>query len=221
MLDRILTIWADGGWVMWPLLGVCVLMFLVGLRLWRDLAVRQHRRLTEAEWQAWVRRPELAEGEVGEIIRYTTAGRSAGEISQRFAEVASTELPAIDRRLGTLGALVAAAPLVGLLGTVFGMLVTFQALAAGGGGGRVTEAMAKGISQALFPPEVGLCIALPGLLLTHLVRRQRQEFEAFLARLESYTIQHFRRTLPPPDRPLTPEPAAHPVRLLEPVQMPA
>ena len=45
--------------------------------------------------------------------------------------------------------------------TVFGMLVTFQALASGSGG-EVTEAMAGGISQALFPPEVGLCISLPG-----------------------------------------------------------
>lgn len=221
MLDHILKIWSDGGWVMWPLLVICLLMFLVGLRLWLDLARRQHRRLEDAEWQAWVRQPELGRGEVGEIIRYTTAGRSAEEISQRFAEVTAAELPAIDRRLSTLGALVAAAPLVGLLGTVFGMLVTFQALAAGGGGGKVTEAMADGISQALFPPEVGLCIALPGLLLTHLVRRQRQEFEAFLARLESYTIQHFRKTLPPPDRTATPAPVAAPVRLLEPVQMPA
>lgn len=221
MLDHILTIWARGGWVMWPLLGVCTLMFVVGLRLWLDLSRRQHCRLSDADWQTWVRRPELAEGEVGEIIRYTTAGRSAEEISQRFAEVTAAELPAIDRRLGTLGALVAAAPLVGLLGTVFGMLVTFQALAAGGGGGKVTEAMADGIAQALFPPEVGLCIALPGLVLTHLVRRQRQEFEAFLARLESYTIQHFRQTLPPPDRTITPAPAAAPTRLWQPAQLPA
>jgi biopolymer transport protein ExbB len=221
MLDHLLKIWAGGGWVMWPLLGVCLLMFAVGLRLWLDLVRRQHRRLTDAEWQAWVRRPELARGEVGEIIRYTTAARSAEEISQRFAEVTAAELPAIDRRLDTLGALVSAAPLVGLLGTVFGMLVTFQALAAGGGGGRVTEAMADGISQALFPPEVGLCIALPGLLLTHLVRRQRQELEAFLARLESYTLQHFRKTLPPPDLTATAAPAAAPVRLFEPARMPA
>ncbi len=220
MREHILQIWADGGWVMWPLLGVCLMLFVVGLRLWLDLARRQHRRLREDEWQRWVRQPELAEGEVGEIIRFTTVGRTAEEISQRFAEVSAAELPAIDRRLGTLGALVAAAPLVGLLGTVFGMLVTFQALAAGGGG-RVTEAMADGISQALFPPEVGLCIALPGLLLTHLIRRQRQEFEAFLARLESYTIQHFRKTLPPPDRSATPASVAVPTAVLQSRPLPA
>lgn len=220
MIERILQIWADGGWVMWPLLGVSLLLFVVGLQLWLNLASRQHRRLADPDWQSWVRRPEQAEGEVGEIIRYARAGRSPEEITQRFAEVSAAELPAIDRRLSTLSALVAAAPLVGLLGTVFGMLVTFQALAAGGGG-RITDAMAAGISQALFPPEVGLCIALPGLVLTHLIRRQRQEFEAFLTRLESYTIQHFRQTLPPADRPPTPQATPATVGVLRPVPMPA
>jgi biopolymer transport protein ExbB len=221
MIDRILQIWSDGGWVMWPLLGVSLLLFYVGLQLWLDLARRQHRRLEDAEWQRWVRQPELAEGEVGEIIRYARAGRSPTEISQRFAEVSAAELPAIDRRLSTLGSLVASAPLVGLLGTVFGMLVTFQALAAGGGGGQVTEAMAKGISQALFPPEVGLCIALPGMILAHLVRRQKQDLEAFLARLESYTIQHLRKTLPPADRTLPPTPESEPLTIFTPSRLPA
>jgi biopolymer transport protein ExbB len=220
MLDHILKIWAAGGWVMWPLLGVCVMMFVVGLSLWFELWRRQYRRLRESEWQSWVQQPDKAWGEVGEIIHYTSAGRTAEEISQRFAEVAAAELPAIDRRLATLGTLVTAAPLVGLLGTVFGMLVTFQALATGGGG-KVTEAMASGISQALFPPEVGLCIALPGLLLTHLIRRQRQELEAFLARLESYTLQHFRKALPPADHPASLESAAAPFGALQPARMPA
>ena len=66
------------------------------------------------------------------------------------------------------------------LGTVFGMLVTFQALAAGSGG-EVTEAMAAGISQALFPPEVGLCISLPGLILARLIKRRVVEMDAFRA----------------------------------------
>lgn len=118
------------------------------------------------------------------------------EIHGRFAEVACGELPVIDRRLSTLTTVVSVTPLVGLLGTVFGMLVTFQALASGGGG-KVTEAMAAGISQALFPPEVGLCIALPGLILVQMIKRRRQEYAAFLAQLESRTVQHFRKKLPP------------------------
>ncbi|MCX7722337.1 MAG: MotA/TolQ/ExbB proton channel family protein [Verrucomicrobiae bacterium] len=193
MIERILQIWNAGGWVMWPLFGLALVTFFTGVRLWRDLAGRQYRRLAEKTWKAWVRRPDKGDGEVGEIIRYVLEdARSARDINSRFAEVAARILPPIDRQIQLLGTFVAAAPLVGLLGTVFGMLVMFQALAAGGGGGKVTEAMAAGISQALFPPEVGLCIALPGLVLIQLIRRQRREYEAFLAHLESYVVQWFR-----------------------------
>lgn len=195
MIDQILATWAKGGWVMWPLLGVCALMFWVGLRLFLQLGQMQYRRLEERHWINWIRRPDHGEGEVGEIIRYTQDQvASPRQINLRFAEVTSGVLPAIDRQISTLNSLVASAPLVGLLGTVFGMLVTFKALALGGSGGQATEAMAAGISQALFPPEVGLCIALPGLVLVHLIKRRRQELEAFLSRLESFTIQHFKHS---------------------------
>ena len=203
MIERILHIWNAGGWVMWPLLALCILMFVTAVRLWLELSRRQHCRLAEEQWKEWVREPGKGEGEVGEIIRYTQDEVStASEISTRFAEVSAVTLPPIDRKLQTLGTFVSAAPLVGLLGTVFGMLVTFQALSAGGGG-KVTEAMAAGISQALFPPEVGLCIALPGLVFVQFIKRRRQEFEAFLTRLESYTVQWRRSEL---DLPFIPRP---------------
>ncbi len=192
-LERILTIWHAGGWVMFPLLAICLLMFLVALRLWGRVRSRGFRGLTDSVWSAWVREPARGQGPVGEIIRYTQDDvRCVDDINRRFAEVTVAELGPIDRQLVLLGSLVAAAPLVGLLGTVFGMLVTFQALAAGGGGGQVTEAMAAGISQALFPPEVGLCISLPGLIVAQGIRRRRQEFEAFLARVESVTIRAYK-----------------------------
>lgn len=192
MIDKILQIWSAGGWVMWPLLALALMMFYTAVRLWSELGSRQFRRLTEEQWKDWVRHPEKGVGEVGEMIRYAQdEAQSADEINTRYAEITTMTLPPIDRRAQMLGAIVATAPLVGLLGTVFGMLVTFQALASGGGG-KVTEAMAAGISQALFPPEVGLCIALPGLILLQFIKRRRLELEVFLARLESYTVQWHR-----------------------------
>jgi biopolymer transport protein ExbB len=193
MIEKILQIWSAGGWVMWPLLALALMMFFTAVRLWRNLAGCQFHKLSETQWKLWVKNPAKGEGEIGEIIRYAQDEvRNTGEINARFAEVAARIFPPLERQVQTLGTFVAAAPLVGLLGTVFGMLVTFQALSAGGGGGQVTEAMANGISQALFPPEVGLCISLPGLIIIQLVRRRRQEYEAFLARLESYTVQWYR-----------------------------
>jgi biopolymer transport protein ExbB len=195
MIERILHIWSAGGWVMWPLMALGLLMFFTACRLWINLGARQFRKLPESRWKQWVRNPEQGEGEVGEIIRYVQDEvESVNEINTRFAEVTAKTLPPIERQLQLLGTYVAAAPLVGLLGTVFGMLVTFQALASGGGG-KVTEAMAAGISQALFPPEVGLCIALPGLIFVQLIKRRKQELEVFLAQLESYTVQWRRSQL--------------------------
>jgi biopolymer transport protein ExbB len=115
------------------------------------------------------------------------------EVHNRFAEVAASKLPPLDRRLSSLNLLITVAPLIGLLGTVFGMLMTFKALASGGG--ELTEAMASGISMALFPPEVGLCVALPGMALVYWIKRKRQEYEAFLARLESATIRIYKARL--------------------------
>jgi biopolymer transport protein ExbB len=226
MIDRIIHIWSAGGWVMWPLLALAILMFHTAVRLWLNLSSRQYRQLSEDSWKSWVKQPEKGEGEVGEIIRYTQdEARNADDISTRFAEVSSNTLPAIDRQVQTLGTFVAAAPLVGLLGTVFGMLVTFQALASGGGG-KVTEAMAAGISQALFPPEVGLCIALPGLIFIQLIKRRRQELEAFLARLESYTVQWRRSQIglpfvPNPDQPVREREQATPAGISIPDAVPA
>ena len=97
----------------------------------------------------------------------------------------------MDRNIAFINILGTAAPLIGMLGTVMGMLMTFQSI--GLGGGEMAEMMAKGISAALFPPEVGLCIALPGLLMVHLLKRKRDEYDAFLGKLESLSIQHFKQ----------------------------
>ncbi len=192
MIDQILRIWEAGGWVMIPLLCLGLLMFWVGVRLWLHLHDRQFRWLNEADWKRWVRHPRTGYGEVGEMIRYVLDEvETSSDINNRFAEIRAAVLPLIERQMQWLSTLVAAAPLVGLLGTVFGMLVTFQALASGGGG-EVTEAMAGGISQALFPPEVGLCISLPGLILARLIKRRLVELDAFLAQVESYTVQYMR-----------------------------
>lgn len=191
-IHKIWNIWTAGGWVMIPLLVLSLLIYGLAAQMWLYFSKRSFTKVSEDEWRGWVRDPSLGRGEVGEIIRYCQDGVTRpDDIHCRFAEVMISKIPPIDRRLSTLNTLIAAAPLLGLLGTVFGMLVTFQALATGGG--KATDMMAAGISQALFPPEVGLCIALPGLMLVHMIKRKRLEYEAFLAHLESYTIQFYKK----------------------------
>ncbi len=80
------------------------------------------------------------------------------------------ELPKLDRGLNTLKVLAAVAPLIGLLGTVIGMILTFQAITLWGTG--EPKIMAGGISQALVTTVQGLIAAIP-LLLLHSVTSGR------------------------------------------------
>ena len=91
-------------------------------------------------------------------------------------------LSAFSRRLVVLKALVAAAPLLGLLGTVRGMIVTFLAL--GGRGTASMDVLSTGISEALITTQVGLVVALPGILGAHASTRFLTRMETILRRVE-------------------------------------
>jgi len=70
----------------------------------------------------------------------------------------------------TLGAMIAAAPLLGLLGTVSGMVKTFESLSQAGQ--KSMEGLAGGISEVLVATESGLAVALPAMLLVYVAHRQ-------------------------------------------------
>ena len=80
-----------------------------------------------------------------------------------------------------LGAMIAAAPLLGLLGTVTGMERTFSTLA--GHGTKSLEGLAGGISEVLVATESGLAVALPAMLLVYIAHRQTQRQVEILGRL--------------------------------------
>lgn len=76
----------------------------------------------------------------------------------------------IDRGLTLIGVLAAIAPLLGLLGTVLGMIGTFNTITLFGTGN--ARAMAGGISQALITTQTGLLIAIPGLYMRNFIQRR-------------------------------------------------
>ena len=80
-----------------------------------------------------------------------------------------------------LGAMIAAAPLLGLLGTVGGMVKTFESLSQRGGE-KSMEGLARGISEVLVATESGLLVALPALLLVYLGHREVQRHIRLLNR---------------------------------------
>ncbi len=175
-----------------PLFLLAVLLYAQAFQLIFYLRRTRIGNRGEVHWWDWVRSPEKAEGRVGEIIRYTQEGAiSTAQVRNRFDEVRLAIVALIDRRARFVGTLVAAAPLLGLLGTVLGMLQTFFGISTSGGG-ETAGVVAGGISEALVTTQTGLTIALPGLFLVMMINRQRQAIEARLARLESLTLSHLK-----------------------------
>ena len=187
-LQKIFEIWLSGGWVMVPLFMLSFLLYTQAFRL--VLAIKDTKLPSNDEfaWREWVLTPEKAKGKIKEIICYTQENtRSIEYVRKRFDEIRITQLAAIEQQLKFVKCLVAAAPLLGLLGTVLGMLQTFFGIATSGGV-ETAAVVASGISEALVTTETGLTIALPALFMVMFIQRQTHQEEAKLARLESLTL---------------------------------
>ena len=87
------------------------------------------------------------------------------------------------RQRASIGPMIAAAPLLGLLGTVSGMEKTFESLSAAAGE-KSMEGLASGISEVLVATESGLTVALPAMLLVYLAHREVNRQVQTVNRLE-------------------------------------
>ncbi len=191
-MQTILNIWMSGGWVMIPLFGLAALLYAQAFQLVLYVRRTNLRADSEPFWFEWVREPSKAEGRVREIIEYTQEGAtSSDQVRNRFDEIRLALVSLIERRTVFVSTLVAAAPLMGLLGTVLGMLQTFFGISTSGGT-ETAGVVAAGISEALVTTQTGLTIALPGLFIVMIIQRQRQNLEAKIARLESLTLSHLK-----------------------------
>ena len=109
---------------------------------------------------------------------------SLGRVRTLRAELKET----YDQQRFVISTLIAAAPLMGLLGTVTGMISTFQSLV-NRSGQKSFEGLADGISVALITTETGLAIAIPAVLLLHFAQRHVQHGEQNLVRVESTLME--------------------------------
>ena len=109
---------------------------------------------------------EETPGPVAAIVKAALLHAGADAEAMRFhvQEAAVVELPALERRLGFLAAIAQVAPLVGLLGTVLGMITTFVAFQSDY---MKATALADGMWQALISTAGGLAIAIPAHLAYH------------------------------------------------------
>ncbi len=174
-----------GGWVMPPLL-------LATLLLWFSIGYRfaALKRGTLRDVRNLVRRYDKGKkpGSDGILVRALSKGielRDSGKDSLRpylddafFEE--EREIRKFNRLIGTI---VTSAPLLGLLGTVIGMIETFDSLGdmslfSQSGG------IAGGISQALITTQMGLAVAIPGLIVNGVLQRRQKNIELELAQLK-------------------------------------
>jgi biopolymer transport protein ExbB len=111
----------------------------------------------------------LTDNPLGRVFNAAEQEKSANteNLELILDEAITREIPILEKGLPMIKLLAAVAPLLGLLGTVTGMIATFQSISLFGTGD--PKLMASGISQALVTTMLGLCVAIPLLFLHSLV----------------------------------------------------
>jgi biopolymer transport protein ExbB len=109
--------------------------------------------------------------------------KSRQEIKEIIEDAGRQEVPVLERYLTVLGTIASISVLLGLLGTVMGMIRTFNAIAALGYGH--PEALASGISEALVATATGLTIGIPTLVM----------YNVFTSKVDSLVIEMEKNSL--------------------------
>ena len=147
---------------------VIIAMGIVGavIAIWRLVALQLVRRRVNAQLG---RKEANEDNPLGRVFAAFDAHRQLAldALSLRLDEAVMRETPRLERWQGIVKVFAALAPLLGLLGTVVGMIITFQQLTLFGTGD--PKLMAGGISQALMTTVLGLIVAIPLLLLHSVV----------------------------------------------------
>lgn len=165
----------SGGWVMLPLMIMSVFVTAITLeRFWtlRRSEVIPHGIVQEIEH--WSRGKDLDSSEIQRLRKDSPLGeilaaalllrhRPRDVIKERIEDVGRHISHDLNRFLPTMGTIAAVAPLLGLLGTVFGMIQMFLTILTTGVGD--ANQLAGGIGQALISTAAGLCVAIPALML--------------------------------------------------------
>jgi biopolymer transport protein ExbB len=187
-------LWVAGGGGMLAIAIDALVMFALGCHVHLRLREKRFLGVSEDTLRAWVEDADARRGPVGGILDQATGARSLEDTALIFDGLRKAELAPFERDLKFMKICVGTAPLLGLFGTVTGMLATFGALATGSGGEQTMGLVAQGISEALITTETGLVVALPGLFFHYQLARKHDRYQAFLAHLETLCTQaQFRR----------------------------
>lgn len=168
-----LEVFKAGGWVMWPLL-LCsiVSLAIIAERFWTLREKRIAPKNLVAQIWHWEKGGHLDAKRLADLRRGSPLGKilAAGLVNRRhdrevmkesIEEVGRHVAHDLERFLDILGTITAISPLLGLLGTVLGIIEIFSAITAHGIGD--PNYMAGGIAKALIATVAGLSIAIPAM----------------------------------------------------------
>lgn len=190
-----LEIVKSGGWLMLPIIICSVISAAIILeRLWILQRGRVlPKNLTRQVWE-WVRQNQLNHQHIqalhegsplGEILAAGLANRHRDRdvIKESIQDAGRQVVHELERYLNPLGTVAAVTPLLGLLGTVIGMVKVFAAITSHGVGDPTV--LAGGISEALITTAAGLSVAIPSLIG---YRYLRGRVDALSVRMEKEAI---------------------------------
>ena len=182
-------VWEKGGMLM-PALGILsVYTYFIAFDLWFRLRIvipRDLHSFPRERWGAF-----QGGGQINQIMRYCIANyQDSKETKKRFEQVRRADGAYLNRRLRFLLVLATAAPLIGLLGTVGGMLRTFDGLSMQDN--YKMDLVASGISEALVTTQAGLLVAIPALAFSHLLKRKKKDWLHCVNRLESISLRQLK-----------------------------
>ena len=173
-MDDIFQIFSNGGPVVIPIVLCSIIAFSISIERWfalrpdkiipsslvdSILSLLKNGEWTAAEQIALKDRTPLGRM-VAVILKYRKEERSY--ITTRAEELARQEMFKMERSLEVISVIASIAPMLGLMGTVLGMVVTFESIQIYGLGD--IDSLAGGISQALLTTLAGLIVGVPSLI---------------------------------------------------------
>lgn len=192
----VLEILQSGGWLMLPIMACSVIALAICLeRLWtlRPGKVAPPGLLAEV-WALIKQRSITSErlkelkhsSPLGQILVAGLNNASHGReiMKESIQEAAGQVVHDLERFLNPLGTIAAITPLLGLLGTVIGMIDVFTEIMAQGTGN--ANVLAGGISQALITTAAGLTIAIPALIFHRFFQRR---IDSLVVTMEQETVK--------------------------------
>jgi biopolymer transport protein ExbB len=179
-----------GGWLMIPILLCSIISAAICVERFWTLRMEQvaPRNLLSQVWN-WIKNNQMdtrqlrdlkAGSPLGQILAAgITSHRKGREVmKESIEEVANHVVHELERYLNTLGTVAAITPLLGLLGTVIGMIKVFTAIRLEGTGNAAV--LAGGISEALITTAAGLTVAIPSLFFYRFFQRRVDELVIFM-----------------------------------------